>query len=103
MTCELCAPIAVGKQGSCLLVDVLFQSVERNGRRVELTSQEFRLLAYMIRHRGIDLTRDKLLADVWGVSQGIRTNVVDVYISYVRMKIGDGFIETVRGVGYRFA
>ncbi|MCZ8512236.1 response regulator transcription factor [Paenibacillus filicis] len=74
------------------------------GQPVELTKREFDLLAVFMQNTNIVLTRDILLERVWGYDTEVETNVVDVYVRYLRNKIdppdGDSFIETVRGIGY---
>jgi len=77
--------------------------VTRSGQPIALTAKEFALLEYLLLHRGEAISRSQLLADVWQMPAETGTNVVDVYINYVRRKIGAdaGLIETVRGVGYR--
>ena len=76
----------------------------RAGRKVELTSKEFRLLEYFIRHQGEVLSRRQLLRDVWDKDFDTCTNIVDVYVRYLRHKIDDPFshklICTIVGVGY---
>jgi DNA-binding response OmpR family regulator len=78
--------------------------VTRSGEAVELTVKEFALLEYLLQRRGSCCSRGELLKEVWQVHAGIGTNVVDVYINYLRKKL-DGaegtLIETVRGKGYR--
>jgi len=78
--------------------------VQRNGKRIELTSKEFGLLEYLLRNAGHRLTRNMIVEHVWNLSFDTGTNVVDVYINYLRKKIDKGFtpklIHTVRGVGY---
>ena len=73
-------------------------------RRSTLTGREYDLLLYLMENRGIALSRDKMLNDVWGFSYMGETNVVDVYVFYLRAKIDQRFavdmIKTVRGVGY---
>ncbi|WP_309299357.1 response regulator transcription factor [Paenibacillus sp. YYML68] len=81
------------------------RKVERDGQSIELTPTEFELLHYMLKHQGEVLSRDRLIEDVWGYSHTGDTNVVDVYIRYLRQKIDQGYrpklLQTVRGVGYR--
>jgi DNA-binding response OmpR family regulator len=72
-----------------------------NGRTVELTAREFTMLETLIRHRGQVLAKEQLLSHVWGYDYDPGSNVVEVYIGYLRRKLGDGVIETVRGMGYR--
>lgn len=87
-----------------LVVDVAGHRVHRAGTEIQLTAQEFALLRYLAENAGRVLSRTRLLDAVWGVTYDPRTNVVDVYISYLRAKIDKGFdrplIHTVRGAGY---
>ena len=77
-----------------------------NGQNVPLTKKEFDLLEYLMLNRGVAVSRSELLDKVWGYSYAGDTNVVDVYIRYLRCKLDDPFhvklIHTVRGVGYLF-
>lgn len=78
--------------------------VERAGNEVRLTAREFELLAYLMRHPNQVLSRGQILNAVWGYDHEPGTNVIDVYIGYLRKKLGtDGTvpIETLRSVGYR--
>jgi len=87
-------------------VDLLTRRVQRGGRPVVLSTTEFELLAYLLRHPGQVLTREQILGSVWGYQHDPETNVVDVYIGYLRRKLGNPSdpapIFTVRSVGYRF-
>jgi DNA-binding response OmpR family regulator len=78
--------------------------VERAGKRIDLTSKEFALLEYLMRNAGRRITRNMIIEHVWNLSFDTATNVVDVYINYLRRKVDDGheprLIRTVRGVGY---
>ena len=78
--------------------------VRVKGDLVELTKKEYSLLEYMLRNKPNVLTRDQILQEVWGYDYVGDTNVVDVYIRYLRAKIDerfdDKYIHTVRGVGY---
>lgn len=80
-------------------------AVERGGKRIPLTAKEFSLLEYLLRNQGRAVSRPMILEHVWDLSFDTTTNVVDVYINYLRRKVDDGFtpplIHTVRGVGYR--
>lgn len=71
------------------------------GRDVELSTREFRLAEYLTRNAGRVLSREQLLDHVWGYDFDPTSNVVDVYIGYLRRKLGASLIVTVRGVGYR--
>jgi DNA-binding response OmpR family regulator len=69
---------------------------------VELTTREFALLETFIRHRGQVLSQSQLMSSVWGLDAPTSSNVVEVYVSYLRRKFGASRIKTVRGAGYRF-
>ncbi len=90
-----------------LKLDRVERRVERAGRRIELTSKEFALLEYMMRNAGRRITRAMIIEHVWNLSFDTTTNIVDVYVNYLRRKVDDGFsqhlIHTVRGVGYELA
>jgi DNA-binding response OmpR family regulator len=90
-----------------LRLDRVERRVERSGRRIELTAKEFALLEYLMRNAGRRLTRAMIIEHVWNLTFDSTTNVVDVYINYLRRKVDDGFtpplIHTVRGVGYQLS
>ena len=71
------------------------------GRTVYLSDREFFLLKAFVGHPRRTLTRQELLAMAWGMTFDPGTNLVDVYVGYLRRKLGDTVIETVRGAGYR--
>ena len=71
------------------------------GRTVELTAREFTMLETLMRHRDQVLSREQLLSHVWGYDYDPGSNVVEVYIGYLRRKLGENVIETARGMGYR--
>jgi DNA-binding response OmpR family regulator len=87
-----------------LVIDSKARSVKYGGAAVELTKTEFELLKYLAQNKDVVLTREQILNSVWGYSYFGETNVVDVYIRYLRAKIDDRFsdklIHTARGVGY---
>ncbi|MFA5881607.1 MAG: response regulator transcription factor [Eubacteriales bacterium] len=87
-----------------LKIDLDKHSVSFNNERIDLTKKEYDLLKYLIENKNLVLTRDKILEAVWGYDYYGDTNVVDVYIRYLRVKLDDRFkiklIHTVRGVGY---
>ncbi|HEY2420573.1 MAG TPA: response regulator transcription factor [Neobacillus sp.] len=87
-----------------LEVDTLARIVKRGDQEIELTKREYDLLIIFLQNIGLVLTRDMLLEKVWGYNAEVETNVVDVYVSYLRNKLhassGDHYIETVRGIGY---
>jgi len=88
-----------------LRLDRVQHLVERAGRTIDLTAKEFSLLEYLMRNAGRSVTRSMILEHVWNLTFNTATNLVDVYINYVRRKIDDGnadkLIQTVRGVGYK--
>ncbi len=87
-----------------LTMDVARHRVARAGREIELTNREFSLLQYMLENKTIVLSREQLLERVWGYDYLGETNVVDVYVRYLRTKLDENYanklIHTVRGVGY---
>lgn len=88
------------RAGSCAL-DLRTRRLLVDGRAVELTAREFALAETFFRHPGQVLSREQLLSQVWGYDYDPGSNVVDVYVRYLRKKIGEQHITTVRGVGYR--
>ena len=88
-----------------LEVNLITREVRRAGDQVRLSSTEFDLLVHLIRGRGRVLTREQILSTVWGYEHDPGTNIVDVYIGYLRRKLGTpehpAPIVTVRSVGYR--
>jgi two-component system, OmpR family, response regulator len=88
-----------------LRLDPATRMVTRGDHRVELTAKEFALLRALMVRAGTVVSRDQLLADAWDFAYEAGSNVVDVYIGYLRRKVDDPFdaamIETVRGAGYR--
>lgn len=87
-----------------LVMDLVRHEVQRKGKALELTAREFALLEYLLRHQGQALTRTQILAAVWRYDTEVVSNVVDIYVHYLREKIDRGFdkklIHTIRGVGY---
>jgi DNA-binding response OmpR family regulator len=88
-----------------LTLDLLRREAQRDGRIIELTAKEFALLEYLMRHPGQVLTRTQIIDHVWRYDSDALSNVVDIYIHYLRDKIDRGsarpMIKTMRGVGYR--
>ena len=84
-----------------LALDVATRRVAAAGREVDLSAREYSLLTALMRHPGQVLSREQLLGLVWGYDFDPGSNVVDVYIRYLRRKVGPDRIETLRGVGYR--
>ena len=87
--------------GDCVL-DLRTRRMNVDGREVELTAREFTLAETFLRHPGQVLSREQLLSRVWGFDYDPGSNVVDVYVGYLRKKLGNDRIATVRGMGYRF-
>ncbi len=87
-----------------LVVDCASRQVSRAGREIPLASKEFAVLEYLIRNQGVVLSREKIAGHIWNYSYEGGSNVVDVYIRYLRKKIDEGqsrrLIHTVRGAGY---
>lgn len=87
-----------------LMLDLATRRALRNGRAIDLTMKEFELLKYLMEHPREVLTREQILENVWGYDFVGESNVIEVYIRYLRLKIEDEgekrLIQTVRGVGY---
>ena len=87
-----------------LTVDVKSREVKRAGRKIDLSAREYSILEALIRNAGAVMTRERIESSVWNYDYEGGTNVIDVYIRYLRKKIDDGFdkklIHTVRGAGY---
>jgi DNA-binding response OmpR family regulator len=83
-------------------LDLNARHVRIEGRTVELTSREFALLETLMRHPGQVLSQPQLLDQVWGYDHEPGSNVVEVYVGYLRKKLRPDVVETVRGAGYRF-
>ena len=90
-----------------LKLDRVEHRVTRGNRPLELTSKEFALLEYLMRNAGRRVTRAMIIEHVWNLSFDSSTNLVDVYINYLRRKVDDGsprkLIHTIRGVGYELS
>jgi DNA-binding response OmpR family regulator len=83
-------------------LDLRTRWVSAAGETIELSAREFELLRTFLQHPDQVLTREQLLSHVWGYDYDPGSNVVDVYVGYLRRKLGPRRFETVRGVGYRF-
>ncbi|HEV3228367.1 MAG TPA: response regulator transcription factor [Solirubrobacteraceae bacterium] len=98
-------PDITALEAAGIRVDLLRRHVEHDGRRIALSAKEFDLLAYFVRHPNQALSRQRLLRAVWGYDFDPGTNVIEVYVGYLRRKLaGDtrsSPIETLRNVGYR--
>ena len=88
-----------------LSLDLMRREATRDGKMIELTAKEFALLEYLMRHPGQVLTRTQIIDHVWQYDSEALSNVVDIYIHYLRDKIDRGFshpmLKTMRGVGYK--
>ena len=86
-----------------LELDLIARRVRVGNRVTSLTPREFALLEMLMRHAGTTVTRPELQSEVWSLDFDPRSNLVDVYVRYLRRKLGPGWIATERGVGYRMA
>lgn len=84
-----------------IALDIRTRRAHVAGQSVELSAREFALAEEFVRHAGQVLSREQLLSRVWGYDFDPGSNVADVYVGYLRQKLGSDVIETVRGVGYR--
>ncbi|MFO6453145.1 MULTISPECIES: response regulator transcription factor [unclassified Aeromicrobium] len=82
-------------------LDVRSRRAYVGDREVDLSAREFALAEVLLRHRGQALSREQLLSHVWGYDFDPGSNIVDVYVGYLRKKLGPELVTTVRGVGYR--
>ena len=87
-----------------ILMNLDAHEVSIDGKIVNLTALEFKLLKHLLKRKGRVQTRDQLLGDVWGYSSEVTTRTVDTHIKRLREKLGEpgDLIQTIRGVGYRF-
>jgi DNA-binding response OmpR family regulator len=88
-----------------LEIDRVAHAVQRGGNSIELSPKEFALLEFLMRHEGQAVTRTAIVEQVWKLNFDTMTNVVDVYINYLRRKVDSGYdrplIRTIRGAGYQ--
>ncbi|HXV56562.1 MAG TPA: response regulator transcription factor [Gaiellaceae bacterium] len=82
-------------------LDLRTRRIEADGKSADLSAREFALAEMFFRHPGQVLSREQLLSHVWGYDFDPRSNIVDVYVGYLRKKLGKGRIASVRGMGYR--
>jgi two-component system, OmpR family, response regulator QseB len=100
-TCDrTCSDETVLKIGDVVL-DLRTRKVKVGDRTIELPAREFTLAEAFFRHPGQVMSREQLLDRVWGYDYDPGSNIVDVYVGYLRKKLGSSLIETVRGMGYR--
>jgi two-component system, OmpR family, response regulator len=90
---------------SDLQLDRITHGLQRQGRQIDLSPKKFSLLELLLRHAGQPVSRPAIVEQVWKLNCDTMTNVVDVYINYLRRKVDVGFelplIRTIRGVGYQ--
>lgn len=84
-----------------LVLNLHTHQISLNNKQIDLPVKEFVLLKTFMRHQGQIMTRQQLLDHVWGYDYDPGSNIVDVYVGYLRKKLGSDLIETVRGIGYR--
>ncbi|BDV31069.1 response regulator transcription factor [Microbacterium terricola] len=99
---ESSAPAGVSLGHGDVVLDILARRATVDGHEVELSTREFALAEQFLRSPGHVLTREQLLSRVWGLDFDPGSNVVDVYVRYLRGKLGAHHIVTVRGAGYRW-
>lgn len=90
-------------QAGPVTLDLQTRRARLGGQWVDLTTREFALAEQFMRHPDQVLTREQLLSRVWGLDFDPGSNVIDVYVRYLRRKLGEDRIQTVRGTGYRFS
>lgn len=84
-----------------IILDTIDLSVKRNGREIALSKKEFSLLEYLLRHKGKVVAKERIIQNVWDYEADILPNTVEVFIGYLRNKIGKDTIKTIRGFGYK--
>lgn len=82
-------------------LDLRSRRITRGTKTIELSAREFALAELFFRHPGQVMTREQLLSNVWGYDYDPGSNIVDVYVGYLRKKLGEDLIKTIRGAGYR--
>jgi DNA-binding response OmpR family regulator len=95
-------PVSTTMSQGRITIDVMTREVCLNGRPVAFTPREFALLETLMHHAGQVLSQTQLLDQVWGYDRDPSSNVVQVYVGYLRRKLRRDVVETVRGAGYRF-
>ena len=82
-------------------IDTKRRTVKKNGEEINLTYKEFELLKYLAENKSIVLTRENIIEKIWGFDYIGETRTVDMHIASLRQKIGEDYIATIRGVGYK--
>ena len=85
-----------------LIIDRSSYTIEVKGKKISLPKKEFELLFFLAQHPGKVFTRSELLRNIWGLDVYVLDRTVDVHVRKVREKVGDGYITTIKGVGYKF-
>ena len=94
-------PSSDALQVGSISLDLMGRKVTRGASEYELTTREFGILEFLMTHPGQVISREQLLSRVWSYDHDPQSNVVDVYVRYLRQKLGSDAIQTVRGIGYR--
>lgn len=88
-----------------LVIDMNNRQAIRDGKVIDLTVREYAILEYLARNRNVVVTREQIRVNIWNIDDDVNSNVIDVYIRYLRRKIDDNYeeklIHTIRGVGYK--
>lgn len=88
-----------------LVVDMNNRQAIRDGKVIDITVREYAILEYLARNRNVVVTREQIRVNIWNIDDDVNSNVIDVYIRYLRRKIDDNYeeklIHTIRGVGYK--
>ena len=88
-----------------LVVDMNNRQAIRDGKVIDLTVREYAILEYLARNRNVVVTREQIRVNIWNIDDDVNSNVIDVYIRYLRRKIDDNYeeklIHNIRGVGYK--
>ena len=88
-----------------LVVDMNNRQAIRDGKVIDLTVREYAIIEYLARNRNVAVTREQIRVNIWNIDDDVNSNVIDVYIRYLRRKIDDNYeeklIHTIRGVGYK--
>jgi len=96
------APVSDPIKAGSLVIDRTSYTIALNGKEITLPRKEFELLHYLAQHPNKVFSRDELLQHIWGADVYVLERTVDVHVRKLREKIGDGYISTVKGVGYKF-
>ena len=84
-----------------LVLDTVSYQVKKGDKEIILSKKEFSLLEYLLRHKGKIVTKDSLIEGIWNYESSVLPNTVEVFVGYLRNKIGKDIIKTVRGFGYK--